>query len=303
MRKTLKSIGEFGLIERISKSIRTGGRVVRGIGDDTAVLNYTRDKYLLLTTDMLVEKVHFTLRDATPEQIGYKSLAVNISDIAAMGGIPTCAVIAVGLPKSLPVEFVDKLYSGLRSIAKEFNVDIVGGDTNSSSCLTICISLLGEVERNRLARRSGARIGDYILVTGNLGGSILLKHLNFIPRVREARFLVSNFKINSMIDISDGIASDIHHITESSNAGAVLYADRVPISPEAKTLSHALYDGEDFELLFTLSKKEALRLLSIQGKMNFAVTLIGEITGKTEGVKIISGNNSRRLSPRGFTHF
>ena len=304
MKKTLKAIGEFGLIERISRATRTGSRVIAGIGDDAAVLKYTRNKHLLLTTDMILEDVHFTLKGASPEQIGHKALAVNISDIAAMGGVPTYAVVALGLPAYLPVEFVDRLYAGMNALAREFKVDLVGGDTNSSSRLTVAVSLLGEVERKKLTLRSGARIGDYILVTGDLGGSIRLKHLNFIPRINEAGFLVNNFKINSMIDISDGLASDIFHITKASKVGAVLYAGQIPISPEGKTLSHALNDGEDFELLFTLSRKEALRLMSGKPRgLRIPLAVIGEIVDKRRGVRIVRDGKSHRLMPRGFTHF
>ena len=186
--KKLQDIGEFGLIKRIADKEKISDKdVVVGIGDDTAVLKYKKNLYLLLTTDMLVEDVHFNQK-ATPFQIGWKALAVNISDIAAMGGIPKYGLVSLGLKKNTSLKFVDELYRGIKTIAKRFDVQIVGGDTVSSSKLVINIALTGEVEKKYLTLRKGAKIGDKIYVTGRLGGSIIGKHLSFIPRVKEARY-------------------------------------------------------------------------------------------------------------------
>ena len=188
--KLLKDIGEFGLIKRIAKAEKISDKdVIAGIGDDAAVLKYKKNLYLLLTTDILIEDVHFNQK-ATPFQIGWKALAVNISDIAAMGGIPRYALVSLGLRKEIPIKFVDEIYQGIRTLAKKFDVQILGGDTVSSSKIVINIALTGEVEKSCLTLRKGAKIGDKIYVTGRLGGSITGKHLSFIPRVKEARYLL-----------------------------------------------------------------------------------------------------------------
>ncbi|MDD5437122.1 MAG: thiamine-phosphate kinase, partial [Candidatus Omnitrophica bacterium] len=219
MQKTLKNIGEIGLIERIAGKVRRDRSVVKGIGDDTAVIKWTEGKYLLFTCDMTIEDVHFRRRRATPFQIGWKALGRNISDIAAMGGVPRYALVSIGLDPRLPVSFAEGIFAGMDALAKKFRINIVGGDTSRSGKLVIDVSLIGEVENPRLALRSGAREGDAIFVTGFIGGSIKGRHLGFTPRLNEARALVKNFKINSMIDISDGLLLDLGRVLEASGAG------------------------------------------------------------------------------------
>ena len=301
-------IGEFGLIRELKKKIRPGKSVRLGVGDDAAVLPLSSKKDLLFTADMLIEDRHFRLGEATPFEIGRKALAVNLSDIAAMGGIPTHAVVSVGFPGHLTMNFVDELYKGMRELAKKFRVNIVGGDTNKSEKIIISLALLGEVEKGKWITRSGAKIGDMIFVTGDLGGSyVSKKHLNFVPRIKESQFLVNHFKIHSMMDLSDGLASDMHRICEASGVGAEIIEKKLPISRVAKSVQNALTDGEDFELLFTLSKKEATKLLSvgtskIRGLAPFHA--IGLIVEKRRGIILIKeGGKIVNLKEKGFDHF
>ncbi len=300
----LKDIGEFGLIERIARGVKTDASVIKGIGDDAAALSWTRDKYLLVTADMLIENRHF-LRADSPERVGWKALCCGISDIAAMGGEPKWALLSVGLPKELPVKYADGIYAGMKKAAKKFGVNIVGGDTNASDKIILDVIVLGEVKKKNLVLRSGAMAGDYIFVTGSLGGSLRGKHLDFTPRLKESQILVKNFKINSMIDLSDGLSSDLGHIIKQSRVGAIIYEYLVPKSKLARTVENALSDGEDFELLFTMPKKEAFKLLKLNKKLfDIPVTRIGTITDKKFGAKIVDMLGRKKdLAPKGFRHF
>ncbi len=289
----ISNIGEFGLIEKIRKFAPLSSNVVIGIGDDAAVLKYTKDKYQLFTTDMLLEGVHFT-RGMGAKNIGHKALACNFSDTAAMGGLPTYAVVSLGISPKIPLQFVEDIYKGMKDLARRFNVSIVGGDTVKSDKIIINVALLGEVEKKYLTTRCGAKSGDWIFVTGPLGRSLQTdKHLTFIPRVDEARFLVKQFKPSAMMDISDGLAGDLNHILKDSQVGAQLWEEAIPRTPKA-SLTQALTDGEDFELLFTLKETQALRLLKWQNKKRaWFFYPIGEIT-----------NNPRQtIKAKGYTHF
>jgi len=305
--KELETIGESGLIRQIRNATRVSNpAVLIGIGDDTAVIRGCSKKDILFTTDMLVEGVHFRLSEASSYQIGRKALAVNLSDIAAMGGWPTVAVVAVGLPPNLSLKFVRDLYRGMRDLASCFHVAIVGGDTNRSEKLVLSVALLGEVKKNKAIRRSGAECGDVIFVTGPLGGSYTSKkHLNFIPRLKESRFLTRHFKIHAMMDLSDGLASDIHRLCEESGVGAILSREAIPTSPFAKNRDAALSDGEDFELLFTLSPKEAARLTLYSLERNIGPFWpVGKIVSKRQGIKITEpGRDAKDLLEKGFDHF
>jgi thiamine-monophosphate kinase len=298
----LEKLGEFNLIDRISRKIKLSNRVIKGIGDDAAVLKYNKDSYLLFTCDMLLEGRHFYRRSGG-YLVGKKSLSASISDIAAMGGVPKFAVISLGVPGSLNIKYVDNLYKGIKGVAKKFKVDLVGGDTICSQKIVIDIALLGEVEKKNLVLRSRAKEGDAIFVTGEIGGSLKGKHLNFIPRLKEARFLVKNFKVNSMIDVSDGLLADLGHIVEMSRKGAVIYEKDIPISKDAKDFDSAVREGEDFELIFTVSAQDAGKLIE---KWPFKTRLskIGYICMDYKGLWLDRGGNKRqRLEPTGFTHF
>ncbi len=289
----VSDLGEFGLIDRMRKYAPMTSSVVKGIGDDTAVLRYTKDKYLLFTTDMLVEGTHFTRRMGAAG-IGHKALACSISDIAAMGGVATHAVVSLGVTPKMPARFVEDIYKGMAALAKRFGVSIVGGDTVRSDKVVINVALLGEVAKKYLVTRDKAKPGDWIFVTGTLGRSLVTgKHLNFTPRLKEARFLVKNFKPSAMIDISDGLAGDLNHILRASKVGGRLWDNAVPLTKGA-ALAQALTDGEDFELLFTLKESDAMRLLKWQNKRrSWFFYPIGEITKDPR----------QMIKAKGYTHF
>ncbi len=305
IRAKIRDLGEFGVIERVSRSIRVDGSVIKGIGDDAAVIKLKGKGLMLFASDMIIEGVHFDLKSATPFEIGHKALGVNISDIAAMGGVPRYASISLGAPKNLDVKILDGIYRGLKSIAKRYNVNICTGDTTSSNKLIIDAAIIGEVGKREVVFRSGARRNDVILVTGRLGGSMKGRHLRFLPRVDEARFLVKNFKINSMIDISDGLSSDLAHICRESRAGAKIYESLIPISKDARSVGAALNDGEDFELLFTVSGaifKDLIR--DFKKNFNTPIAAIGEITNKKGAVEIVGKDGkASSLKKGGFRHF
>ncbi|HDN67617.1 MAG TPA: thiamine-phosphate kinase, partial [Firmicutes bacterium] len=243
----VRSIGEFGLIERIKKWVTPDdSSVVVGIGDDAAVVQDRPDLYRLITTDAFVEGVHFRREFATPWQIGWKAMAANLSDIAAIGGEPRWAVVSVAFSETISVEEVEELYRGMNAVSSSFGCSIVGGDTSfSPDRMLISIAVIGEVEKERLTLRRGAKIGDAICVTGELGGSeaglqvlkekgptdedVVRRHLEPRPRLREARTIGEVCRIHAMIDISDGLSSEIHHICHESRVGARLFAAKIPI--------------------------------------------------------------------------
>jgi len=296
----ITKIGEFGLIERFRKQIKTDTTVVKGSGDDCAVLKFNKDKYLLFTCDMLVEGVDFRPNER-PYLIGRKSVAVSISDIAACAGIPYYCLVSLGLSWKTSIDFADKLFKGMLDIAKKFKINIVGGDLSRAGQLVIDVSMLGMVEKKYLVLRNGAKVGDIIFVTGSLGGSIQGKHLKFTPRLKEARYLVKNFKVNSMIDISDGLAQDLGHILGQSKVGAIIYEDLIPRDKKARNLKEALCMGEDFELIFTLSPGEARKIYR-QRLVNFRP--IGEIVDKRYGFSMISKKGRVEvIIHKGYRHF
>jgi len=297
---SLNALGEFGLIARLSKKIFITKNIIKGIGDDTAVLPWTRKKYLLFTTDLLCEGVHFTKKE-NPFLIGRKALACSLSDIAAMGGVATSAVISVGLPKKCSVHFVDEIYRGVNTLARKFKTSIVGGDTVQNNKIVINVAMLGQVEKTKLVLRSGAKKGDQIFVTGPLGRSLKTKkHLSFIPRLNEAAYLVSHVTPNAMIDISDGLAADLGHILKESKKGAVLDESALPKTKGA-LLKNALFDGEDFELVFTLSRKKAIKFF-MQKKLK--AFWIGEIAEPNRGLLLRDAKGKiRKIDFKGYKHF
>jgi len=296
----IKDFGEFKLIERFRRAIATDSSVVVGSGDDCAVLKFDRENYQLFTCDMIVEGVDFTSKDPL-ELVGRKVLAISISDIAACGGVPRYAVVSLGLPKNMSVEKIDQLSRGLFALAKQYKINIVGGDLSRTDKIIIDVSMLGTVEKKNLCLRKGAEAGDIIFVTGPLGGSIKGKHLRFTPRLKEARSLIRQVKVNSMIDISDGLVQDLSHILDASIAGAALYENFIPVSKVASGLNDALFSGEDFELLFTLSRKEAKKLCK---RPAYSFFPIGEIMPKNYGLKLIDKKGREKtLQIKGYCHF
>ncbi len=302
MTATLSQLGEFGLIDRLARLVPSRAGVLKGIGDDAAVLALDARRYLLFTTDLLMEGVHFRHRDDL-RLVGRKAMSCSVSDIAAMGGTPTYAVVSLGVPPGSRLAAVRSLYRGLSQVAKKYKVAVVGGDTIKSNKILINVALLGEVEKYHLITRRGARPGDLIFVTGRLGGSLASgRHLTFTPRVRESRFLVKNFKPTAMIDISDGLTADLGHILKAGKVGAVLVGAKIPRHKNV-ALRNALRDGEDFELLFTLPRAAGRRLLS-RRRRPFTFYHIGEIVASPRGLTLIGAlGRKNRIVPKGFKHF
>ncbi len=243
-------------------------------------------------------------RRVTPAQwIGWKALAANISDIAAMGGEPLCAVVSLGLPPTTPIAFVDALYDGLARCARRYGVAIVGGDTVRAARVTIDVAILGAVDRRHLALRSGARVGDALFVTGRLGGSLASgRHARFTPRVREARQLVRRIRVHAMMDLSDGLASDLWQMSRASRVVLRVEAARIPVSRAGRTVAHALNDGEDFELLFAVGPRDVPRVPRRIGAC--PVTRIGSAVGRGVRAELLQPDGRISvLVPAGFRHF
>lgn len=324
----LSELGEFGLIERIAaKAGREDGLRI-GIGDDAAATEPTPGCLTLTTSDMLVEGVHFDLSFCAPQTLGRKSLAVNLSDIAAMGAKPRWFLLSLAIPPSLSVEFLDRFTAGALEMAAEFGVTLIGGDTCSSKGgLVISITAMGEQKPERIAARSGAKEGDLIFVTGALGDSALglellrmgkpdgegvKRHLDPTPRVKEALILSERGIPTAMIDVSDGLLADLGHILEMSGKGALLRLEALPLSPffrEMAVKSHddpyrlPLSGGEDYELIFTAPPAREEEILSLFGKGSIPVSRIGVITpGK--GITLLSPDGSPyHPGKQGYNHF
>lgn len=333
----ISDIGEFGLIDRISRMLPPGGPdVVVGVGDDVAVLRTSGERLLLATCDIQLEGAHFLRDRITPTQLGRKALAINLSDIAAMGGTPKYALISLGLPPETEVATVDELYAGLRAEAEGAGVAIVGGNmSRSPRGLVVDIFLLGEVAPEHLMLRSGARPGDAVLVTGTLGdaaaglallldkalrpdeahaASVKAAFLTPTPRLAEGQAIARTGLATAMIDLSDGLASDIGHICERSQVGVRVWAERLPISLAAREvaalagrdpLEWALAGGEDYELCFTAPPEavEALRAAVVEAT-GTPVTTVGEIVPASEGrVLIRADGRTVGLEAAGWDHF
>ena len=309
-------MNEFELIARLTRSLPSNKMVVVGAGDDCALLDLgLSDRLILFKTDAVVEGIHFDA-DTPREKIGRKALARCLSDIAAMAGTPVAALVTIGLPRNFTLDFVESVYEGINALARECEVAIVGGETTASPERTlISVALLGLAPRGKAVLRSGAEVGDAIFVTGELGGSRAGKHLDFEPRLAEARWLAKHFAVHAMIDLSDGLAGDLRHILKASRVGAELLSGAIPISREAKQaakagasakppLVAALTDGEDFELLFTVASKDAVPLLDAWKKEfpELPLGCIGKITAG-EGITIRDQHGARPLTVHGYDHF
>jgi thiamine-monophosphate kinase len=293
----ISRIGEFGLIENIKKWIKHKDiSVIKGIDDDCAIIEFDKKNYLLFCCDMLVEDVDFT-REIPFYLIGRKAMGVVLSDIASKAGIPKYSLISLGLPKDITLNSIKELYKGFKFWMKKFSFEIVGGDISRAERLIIDISMLGRVEKEKVPLRSNAKLNDIIFITDRLGKP--KKHLYFLPRIKEARYLVNNFSINSMIDISDGLTQDLNHILKQSNVGAVIYEKLIPTFKTKKDIETIINQGEEFELLFTVTPKEAKRIIA--KKLYYP---IGQIVSGDYGFKLIDKNfKEKDIRIKGFRHF
>lgn len=307
---------EFELIARLIPGLPRNDSVVIGAGDDCAVLDVgLPGRWLLFKTDAVVAGIHFDAA-ARPEQVGHKALARALSDVAAMAGEPASAVVTLGLPVPYDAGFVEALYVGLNRLAERCGVAVVGGETvPNPERLFVSIALIGWVEKSRLTRRAGARPGDALFVTGELGGSLAGKHLDFEPRLAEARWLAGHCAVHAMMDLSDGLAGDLRHLLAASGVGAELLATAVPISRAARErarafpgaappLAAALADGEDFELLFAVSSQDAVPLLDAWRAQfpGLRLSCVGRVTAEP-GLNLRDAQGLRPLTLRGHTHF
>ena len=333
----ISSLGEFPLIDRVARRLPPyRGDVRVGVGDDVAVLQIDDHMYQLATCDIQVEGSHFLRSAITPYQLGRKAAAINISDIAAKGGEPQHLFISLALPLDTDVTWVDGLYDGLREEAERYGADIVGGNmARTDGPIVVDVFLLGQVRQDELLLRSGARPGDLVLVTGWLGDSsaglalvlnpdiaigkgqreqLLAAHLTPTPRVREGRVIAERKQATAMLDLSDGLSSDIGHICDESSVGVRLWADRLPVSAAARHVADsigqanwalALKGGEDYELCFTAPRGVAQDLAAaVEEATGTGVTPVGEILPEEEGrwVQLPDGREIP-LRPEGWDHF
>ena len=344
----ISDLGEFGLIGRIQKlAPRKSSSTLIGIGDDAAALKISASSTLLITTDLLLEGVHFDLSYTDFFSLGWKAASVNLSDIAAMGGIPRFCLTALGIPTGISVEQITEFYRGFNALLKNYRTTLVGGDTCSSrGGLFVGVTALGEVEPKRMVTRAGARPGDKIYATGTLGDSaaglellrktpdnirrqtlcgirnkksailnprsgiqkLIARHLRPVPRIEWGRKLSLSGCASAMIDLSDGLSSDLFHICEQSGVGSEISADRIPLSDALHKLTgklakpavhYALSGGEDYELLFTAPPGKVRKLRSLK----LPLTEIGVITaGKTLSLVDTKGRK-KPLRPSGYDHF
>lgn len=333
--KTLNDLGEGGIIQLIQRKgpSRLPSHLKKGIGDDCAVLETTGDTLLLVTTDTLIEGVHFTAETLPPEALGWKALAVNISDIAAMGGTPHTAFLSIGIKPETEVSFIESFMAGFQALAGTTDIVLAGGDTvESPSSAVITITLLGDCLPKHLVYRSGARVGDDVWVTGPLGSAaaglflllnkkaselsgyeaLIAAHQKPRPPLKMGKALGKSGLAHAMIDISDGIAKDLGHICEQSGTGALLQATSIPISEEVhrvaseaekSPLEWALHGGEDYELLFTASSAHEEKIVSLTTKVSGSpAAKIGTIIHE-DGIWLETEKGKEPLKPGGYVHF
>jgi thiamine-monophosphate kinase len=332
--------GEFELIARLTQNLHSHEHTVLGVGDDCAILDLGADAWLLMTCDSQVESVHFTLQTSSPLQIGHKALAVNLSDIAAMGGQPRYALVSLILPSQFPIETLDGIYVGLHEEAERYGTTIVGGNIASagnSKQLVIDITLLGTVRRGQALTRGGAHVGDTLCVTGSLGDSaaglqtllhpdslypqealavVQARHRIPQPRIREGQIL-SRFGpdvVTAMLDISDGLSGDLGHLCERSRVGARVDLARLPLSPAIYSvaaiagrdpLHWAMHGGEDYELLFTISPGHEQAVIdAVQTVTGTVITTIGTLLPAEEGLQQLFPDGHRDpLVVQSWDHF
>lgn len=324
---------ESEIISRLKELARGDDRVLVGIGDDAAVIKGSGGRDLLVCCDLMVEGVHFRSEWAPPRMLGRKALAVNLSDIAAMGGVPRFAMVSIALPHKCSSKFVDEIFGGLFDLAAASGVSIVGGDTSSSpDSLFIDVSVIGDCESGRAVTRGGAKAGDVIYVSGSLGASALglslleggvrlhddshyhnalLKHLAPEPRLNLGRAIGEARLATAMIDISDGLSTDLWRLLDESNCGAVIHAEAIPIAESvrgthrnalaANSWKLALKSGEEYELLFTSAPEMSPGIAELSNDLEVAITRIGEIAADG-GLQIEIDDRLGPLPRSGYEH-
>ena len=304
---------EFEWITHLRRRIRAHPAVPLGIGDDAALVLLGAGSGCVVTVDMLTDGVDFRLAEADPRAVGRKALAVNLSDLAAMAAQPVAGVVALALPRKGGMALAEALYDGLLPLADRYDVAIAGGDTNTwEGPLVISITLLGKVGPRGPLVRGGARPGDRIVVTGAFGGSILGRHFDFEPRVREALLLAERYRLHAGIDVSDGLSIDLARLASESGCGAVLWPHAVPVADDAQRLAdrmadgstaldHALADGEDFELILAVEPHEAERMLAEQ-PLTVPLTGIGEFVPERGLWQVDAAGRRSPLAPKGYEH-
>ncbi len=325
----LSKLGEFGLIERIRRLTPKGRGVRLGIGDDAAWLE-CRDRSFLITTDLLIEGIHFDLRWTSFYSLGYKTLAVNLSDIAAMGGQPAYLTLSLGIPIDLRTEDVEEFYRGIRVLASQSGVALVGGDTSASERFFIGATLLGYAPYGAITRGKGKE-GDDLYVTGTLGDSALglkllkrkkakagkdgrpflvSRHLLPTARLKAGLTLSKERLARAMIDVSDGLLQDLGHLCEASGMGAVIWQNALPLSRAYRSAAgmagplYALAGGEDYELLFCVRRRDRSRLEKAKRRLGVPITRIGKCVPSREGTKVIDSKGQPLSIPqRGYDHF
>jgi thiamine-monophosphate kinase len=333
--KTIEDMGEFGFIRSIMKDcLHSPEEVIQGIGDDCAVVDLHGGKVLLFTTDLLMEDRHFLKEKTSPFELGWKAIAVNLSDIAAMGGRARHAFVSLAIPSHTKAVFLSGLYDGMKEMCRRYGVNLLGGDTSSSpGGLFINVAVMGEMAAEEVLYRKGASPGDLIYVTGSLGGSaaglklltgelscseeignvLVALHNRPEPRLAAGRLIAESRTASAMIDVSDGLLADLRHICEAGHGGARIFMEDLPVSGELASLCRgqgmdprelALHGGEDYELLFTVPRKNRQ---IIEGMMEdrraCSFTLIGEMT-KGKGLRVVIGDGTEEeRTGKGFDHF
>ncbi len=324
----LNELGEFGLIERIRKATPKGQGVRLGIGDDAAWLE-CRNRSFLITSDVLIEGVHFNLKWSTFYDLGYKTLAVNLSDLAAMGGSPAYLVLSLGIPVDFKTKDIEEFYRGIRALASQSGVALVGGDTSASKRFFISAFLVGYAP-HRPITRSGGKVGDDLYVTGTLGDSalglellkkkeesnedkaayLIARHRFPTARLKAGTFLAQEKLANAMIDVSDGLLQDLGHLCKASGIGAVVWQEALPLSSAYRSYAgrkgtlYALTGGEDYELLFCLRRRNRTRLEKIKKRLGVSITRIGKCVPSREAIKVLDGKGSPlSISVLGHDHF
>jgi thiamine-monophosphate kinase len=297
----LTDIGEDNLIAELTRSLRLDSRVKIGPGDDCAVVKFGKH-WQLLKTDCIVESIHFS-KESPATWVGWKALCRAISDVAAMGGRPMDALVTIAVAPQVRLRWLRGVYSGLRKAAQRYDVNLVGGETSRSpGPAFISVALTGIVEKRRALLRSGGKPGDFLYVTGQLGGSIRGKHLRFEPRLAEALWLANHFAINAMIDLSDGLGSDLPRLAKASSTGFEIDRERLPLS-KGCSIEQAISDGEDYELLFAVPP-EVVPTLEERWDKKFPTLVLTQIGRLTEpNRQELSASGFDQLTDSGYDHF